>query len=116
MRGEDPMRSHREPVAEPVNAECHVTASPVMEAALAQAGFHPPVGTDYGIERSGKRHDQIQASSLSTRLELLRKTLRLTPHVWLSLKGMSLFAKLEYVNPIGSIKDRAAYWILKRAA
>src|SRR5437879_557472 len=29
---------------------------------------------------------------------------------------MNLFAKLEYVNPVGSIKDRAAYWILTRAA
>jgi cysteine synthase A len=29
---------------------------------------------------------------------------------------MNLFAKLEYVNPVGSIKDRPAYWILKRAA
>ena len=29
---------------------------------------------------------------------------------------MHLFAKLEYANPVGSIKDRAAYWILKRAA
>jgi cysteine synthase A len=29
---------------------------------------------------------------------------------------MDLFAKLEYVNPVGSIKDRAAYWILTRAA
>ena len=32
------------------------------------------------------------------------------------MKGMKLFAKLEYVNPVGSIKDRSAYWILKRAA
>jgi len=32
------------------------------------------------------------------------------------MEGMNLFAKLEYVNPVGSIKDRAAYWILKRAA
>jgi cysteine synthase A len=32
------------------------------------------------------------------------------------MKGMDLFAKLEYVNPVGSIKDRAAYWILARAA
>ena len=32
------------------------------------------------------------------------------------MHGMNLFAKLEYVNPVGSIKDRAAYWILKRAA
>jgi cysteine synthase A len=29
---------------------------------------------------------------------------------------MRLFAKLECVNPVGSIKDRAAYWILLRAA
>ena len=56
------------------------------------------------------------ASRLVTRLELLRNTLRPTPHVPLDVEGMNLFAKLEYVNPVGSIKDRAAYWILKRAA
>ena len=56
------------------------------------------------------------ASRLATRLELLRNTLRPTPHVPLAMNGMKLFAKLEYVNPVGSIKDRAAYWILKRAA
>src|SRR2546427_10204573 len=56
------------------------------------------------------------ASPLATRLELLRNPLRPTPHVPLAMEGMNLFAKLEYVNPVGSIKDRAAYWILKRAA
>ena len=56
------------------------------------------------------------ASQLATRLALLRNTLRPTPHVPLAMEGMNLFAKLEYVNPVGSIKDRAAYWILKRAA
>src|SRR2546427_2637044 len=56
------------------------------------------------------------ASPLATRLELLRNTLRPTPHVPLAMEGMNLFAKPEYVNPVGSIKDRAAYWILKRAA
>jgi cysteine synthase A len=56
------------------------------------------------------------ASRLATRLERLRNTLRPTPHVPLAMEGMNLFAKLEYVNPVGSIKDRAAYWILKRAA
>ena len=55
------------------------------------------------------------ASGLAARLELLRNTLRPTPHVPLRMEGMNLFAKLEYVNPVGSIKDRAAYWILKRA-
>jgi N-(2-amino-2-carboxyethyl)-L-glutamate synthase len=55
-------------------------------------------------------------SRLVARLEQLGKTLRPTPHVPLVMQGMNLFAKLEYVNPIGSIKDRSAYWILKRAA
>src|SRR2546428_1101829 len=64
---------------------------------------------DYGLAK-------ITASRLATRLELLRNTLRPTPHVQLAMKGMDLFAKLEYVNPVGSIKDRAAYWILRRAA
>jgi len=54
--------------------------------------------------------------SLVTRLEQLGKTLRPTPHVPLAMEHMNLFAKLEYVNPVGSIKDRPAYWILKRAA
>src|SRR5260370_41990814 len=64
---------------------------------------------DYGLAK-------VPASHLASRLELLRNTLRPTPHVHLAMKGMDLFAKLEYVNPVGSIKDRAAYWILKRAA
>jgi len=57
-----------------------------------------------------------RAPGLVTRLEQLGKTLRPTPHVPLTVDRMNLFAKLEYVNPVGSIKDRAAYWILKRAA
>src|SRR5215510_16363544 len=60
--------------------------------------------------------DGISASRLATRLRQLRGTLRPTPHLQLAVKGMKLFAKLEYVNPVGSIKDRSAYWILKRAA
>lgn len=55
-------------------------------------------------------------SRLVTRLEQLRKTLRPTPHVPLAVEGMNLFAKLEFVNPVGSIKDRPAVWMLKRAA
>jgi N-(2-amino-2-carboxyethyl)-L-glutamate synthase len=73
--------------------------------------------TEHGLERGSRRClDHIQASDLCRRLELLGNTLRPTPHVPLQMKGINLFAKLEYVNPIGSIKDRAAYWILKRAA
>jgi len=74
-------------------------------------------GRDAGPERGpAVVQEQQPASRLVTRLELLRKTLRPTPHVALAMEGMDLFAKLEYVNPIGSIKDRPAYWILKRAA
>ncbi len=68
-----------------------------------------------GTARAARRRPQ-RAPSLVTRLEQLRKTLRPTPHVPLAVEHMNLFAKLEYVNPVGSIKDRPAYWILKRAA
>ena len=54
--------------------------------------------------------------SLVARLEPLGKMLRPTPHVRLAVEGIDLFAKLEFLNPIGSIKDRSAFWILKRAA
>src|SRR5207302_10058644 len=73
------------------------------------AGVFP--GTAPGVRRKPRR-----APSLVTRLQQLGKTLRPTPHVPLDVEGMNLFAKLEYVNPVGSIKDRPAYWILKRAA
>src|SRR5262249_35088917 len=56
------------------------------------------------------------AAELVARLAELGRTLRPTPHVPLVMSDMRLFAKLEYVNPVGSIKDRPAYWILKRAA
>ena len=58
----------------------------------------------------------LPESQLSARLEQLRRVLRPTPHVPLAMEGVDLFAKLEYVNPVGSIKDRPAFWILKRAA
>src|SRR6266487_1419902 len=75
-----------------------------------------PAFLPYSAKGGGKHLDQIPASRLATRLELLRNTLQPTPHVQLAMKGMDLFAKLEYVNPVGSIKDRTAYWILMRAA
>lgn len=42
--------------------------------------------------------------------------MRPTPLVELQLPSTRVFAKLEYLNPIGSVKDRTAYWILRRAA
>ena len=62
------------------------------------------------------RRPPAPASTLVTRLAQLRNILRSTPHVPLAVDGMHLFAKLEYLNPVGSIKDRPAFWILKRAA
>src|SRR5436309_2841738 len=70
----------------------------------------PPQARERRLDR------QIAASRLAARLRQLRHILRPTPHVQLAVTGMSLFAKLEYVNPVGSIKDRVAYWILTRAA
>src|SRR5881397_3563875 len=75
----------------------------------------PPIQTVPATRPIVRRKPQ-PASGLVARLEELRKTLRPTPHVPLALPGMNLFAKLEFVNPVGSIKDRPAYWILKRAA
>ena len=85
--------------------------TPLSEAALPSTS---PQGRIFRRPAVGERPQP--ASRLAARLELLRSTLRPTPHVPLAMKGMNLFAKLEYVNPVGSIKDRPAYWILKRAA
>src|SRR5258706_9114647 len=49
----------------------------------------------YSAKGGGKHPDQIPTSRLTTRVELLRNTLRPTPHVQLAIKGMDLFAKLE---------------------
>src|SRR5947208_261126 len=76
-------------------------------------------GTAAGVfpgSAPGLRPERRRAPRLVTRLQQLGKTLRPTPHVPLAMEHMNLFAKLEYVNPVGSIKDRPAYWILKRAA
>jgi 2,3-diaminopropionate biosynthesis protein SbnA len=43
------------------------------------------------------------------------KVLRETPIVKLDDDRVELFAKLEFLNGIGSIKDRPAFWILKNA-
>ena len=70
----------------------------------------------YPATQPRTRRQPAPTSRLLARLEQLGKTLRPTPHVPLAVPGMNLFAKLEYVNPVGSIKDRPAFWILKRAA
>ncbi len=96
---------------------------PTRSRTSSQASLFPETERP-GTRGSGTGRASLQtvgsehrpAPHLVTRLKLLRNTLRPTPHVPLAMEGMNLFAKLEYVNPVGSIKDRTAYWILKRAA
>jgi cysteine synthase A len=49
------------------------------------------------------------------RLQQLQRMARETPVVRLDFEGLQLHAKLEFQNPFGSLKDRAALWILKAA-
>lgn len=53
---------------------------------------------------------------LSAKIAGLLPMLRETPVVELREEGMHLFAKLECHNPVGSLKDRPALWILRNGA
>jgi len=52
---------------------------------------------------------------LLDRLLFAKRIIRETPVVRLSHEKVDLYAKLEFMNGIGSIKDRPALWILQRA-
>ncbi|MEP7308794.1 MAG: 2,3-diaminopropionate biosynthesis protein SbnA [Acidobacteriota bacterium] len=56
------------------------------------------------------------SQELLRRIDKLGRLMRPTPLVAVASPGVRLFAKLEYMNPVGSVKDRTAYWILRRAA
>jgi N-(2-amino-2-carboxyethyl)-L-glutamate synthase len=60
-------------------------------------------------------HTDAPSQTLLQRVDRLGRLLRPTPLVPVTAQGFNLFAKLEYVNPVGSIKDRSAYWILRGA-
>ena len=49
------------------------------------------------------------------RLTCAEKMIYETPIIHLDHEQVELYAKLEFLNGIGSIKDRPAFWILKRA-
>jgi 2,3-diaminopropionate biosynthesis protein SbnA len=49
------------------------------------------------------------------RLAMAEHVLRPTPVVRLDDDRIELFTKLEFLNAIGSVKDRPAFWILKNA-
>lgn len=52
---------------------------------------------------------------LIRRLEFAQRIIRETPIIRLAEENVALYAKLEYLNGVGSIKDRPAFWILKHA-
>jgi cysteine synthase A len=52
---------------------------------------------------------------LLTRVEALVEVLRPTPVVRLAHPRLNLFAKLEYLNVVGSLKDRPAYYMMRDA-
>jgi 2,3-diaminopropionate biosynthesis protein SbnA len=75
-----------------------------------------PIAGDYtaagkkGLEREGKADARQR---LFDRLLTVRKLIQPTPIVPLSQEQVDLYAKLEFLNGVGSIKDRPAFWILK---
>lgn len=57
----------------------------------------------------------MNSPNLLSRVKLLQSMLRQTQVVRLEAEGVNLYAKLDMQNPIGSLKDRPAFWILKSA-
>jgi len=57
----------------------------------------------------------MHKTDLFERLDLVQRIVRETPTIRLEDNVLELYAKLEYMNGVGSIKDRPALWILKRA-
>lgn len=53
--------------------------------------------------------------ALLERAKTLASLFRPTPLIPLQLEGVKLYAKLEYLNPVGSLKDRTAFEILRQA-
>lgn len=54
-------------------------------------------------------------SRIRDRVDLFAHVLRETPIIRLDFDQVNLFAKLEFCNVVGSIKDRPACWILRNA-
>lgn len=52
---------------------------------------------------------------LSRQIHSLRSLMKATPVVRLEVEGINLHAKLKFHNPMGSLKDRPALWILSCA-
>jgi cysteine synthase A len=63
-----------------------------------------------------KRTKPYTTPKLVQQLRSLQRLLQPTPIVQLARDDMDLYAKLEYESFAGSLKDKPALWILKRAA
>jgi len=57
----------------------------------------------------------MASHQLIERVAYAERIIRETPVVRLDEEHLTLYAKLELFNGVGSIKDRPAFWILKRA-
>jgi 2,3-diaminopropionate biosynthesis protein SbnA len=65
-----------------------------------------------------ERADETEARSsreLLERLDIAARFVFETPIIRLDHEQVDLYAKLEFLNGVGSIKDRPAFWMLKRA-
>jgi N-(2-amino-2-carboxyethyl)-L-glutamate synthase len=67
-------------------------------------------------DQAGRDRLLTRSGDLMAQLDGLARLFRPTPLVHLDDPDLELCAKLEYFNPIGSVKDRPAYWILRAAA
>ena len=61
------------------------------------------------------RTEAGSSRELVERLDDAARLLFETPIIRLDHEPVDLYAKLEYLNGVGSIKDRPAFWMLKRA-
>src|SRR6266478_8812046 len=69
-----------------IRAKMDTTSSLLVQKTIVE---EPERRDDYGLAKGGGKHlDEIPASRLAARLELLRNTLRSTPHVQLAIKRM----------------------------
>ena len=67
-----------------------------------------------GVKTGNSRHSGVDQVLLA-RVEALGAALRPTPVVRLANPRLNLFAKLEYLSVVGSLKDRPAYFMLRDA-
>jgi hypothetical protein len=61
------------------------------------------------------RTEARSSQELLERLSFAERLLFETPIIRLDHEPVDLYAKLEFLNGFGSIKDRPAFWMLKRA-